>query len=1014
MRIRSIASASVAIGALAIASAPAFAQSSASDAAPPAGSAQSGSAAANAVDGEIIVTGSRVARQGFEAPTPTIVLSAETLQQRGSTNVGDFLNEIPAFRPSQNSQTNTQTSTATGAVYADLRSLGNIRTLTLVDGRRHVPSASTGQVDLNLIPTILVSRIETVTGGASAAYGSDAVSGVVNIILDKKLQGFKGDFSTALSKYGDDWERKFSLGFGTAFQEDRGHIVVGGDYVKSNGVTSFGSRPWGPYVDEVVSFPTGRAAGLPSRIFARQTSYTNSTQGGVINGSCNTVGCTPTDTAAAPLIAALRGIQFLPGGAPAPFNYGNDPGIVAGTRPPTGTAYNLTSPDGSPTRLGHTLVLPVTHYVAMVHIDYDISDTISAFVEGSYARSGARFGGPGTRDTNTSTIVITRQNPFLPTSIRGTMVANGVQNISLGRHSIDYGQSIPDNKNTTERVVAGLNGKLFAGWSWDAYYEYGRNRYDSVVSPVRIDANFKFAVDAVAVNPTTNQIFDFTTGATPPANYVLTCRALVVGSTTYNPTAAAGCVPINLFGQGTPSAAAVAYSYGTSLQTITTTQQVAAANLRGNLFDTWAGPVAAAFGGEYRKDQAVSVVDSISQRRQFNFGNPQPYSGSFNVKEGYVEVDVPLAKDWAFAHSLNLNGAFRYTDYSFSGTVKTWKIGSTYEPVEGVKFRGVVSRDIRAPNAFELFTNLQNNSTFRNPFNGVTAAYTAFTTPSATLRPERATTKTGGVVLSPRMIPGLNLSVDYYKINLKDAISSIAGQSVLDLCFASITTANPGGGPFCQYVNRTGTTLNSVTIPTLNLASIKTEGVDFDLSYRHRLGSGSVTARVFGTYVAHLITDDGLGTLRSYNAAGILQTKGSVIDRAGQAGGFTTGTNTGATSVPHWQLNGSLTYANDRFSTSLQGRYIQGGKVDKSLVDPSEADYNAASPISVTGNDVSQRFYMNWSGSINIVNDGKNKLQFYAVVNNLTNVAPPFPNTQVAGLYDRIGRYYRVGLRFAY
>jgi len=1008
MKLRSIALASVAIGALT--SAPAFAQSAPAETLP---ASAADAPAANAADTEIIVTGSRVARQGFDAPTPTLVLSAESLQQRGSSNVGDFLNEVPAFRPSQSAQTNTQTSTATGAVYADLRSLGNIRTLVLVDGRRHVPSAATGEVDLNLIPTILVNRIETVTGGASAAYGSDAVSGVVNIILDKKLEGFKGDVSGALSQYGDDFERKFSLGFGTSFQEGRGHIVIGGDYVKSDGVTSFGSRPWGPFVDESVSFPTNRPAGTPSRIFARHTSYTNSTQGGVINGSCNTVGCTPSDTATAPLIAALRGIQFLPGGTPAPFNYGNDPGVVLGTRPPTGTAYDGTAPDGSPTRLGHTLVLPVTRYVAMAHLDYDVSDNISAFIEGSYARSGSRFGGPGTRDTNTSTIVITRQNPYLPTSIRNTMVTNGVQAISLGRHSIDYGQSFPDNKNTTERIVGGLNGKLFAGWSWDAYYEYGRNRYDSNVTPTRIDANFKFAVDAVAVNPTTNAIWDYTQGAAP-ANYTLTCRALVPGSSTYNPTAAAGCVPINLFGQGSPSAAAVAYSYGTVLQTITTTQQVAAFNLRGNLFDTWAGPVAAAVGGEWRKDRAVSVVDSLSARRAFNFGNPQPFAGSFNVKEGYAEVDIPLAKDWAFAKSLNLNGAFRYTDYSFSGVVKTWKVGSTYEPIDGVKFRGVISRDIRAPNASELFTNLQNNSTFRNPFNGVTAAYTAFTIPSSTLRPERATTKTGGLVLSPRMIPGFNASVDYYKIKLKDAISSIPGQSVLDLCFASITASNPNGNSFCQFVNRTGTTLNSVSIPTLNLASIRTNGVDFDVSYRHRLGSGSMTARFFGTYVAHLITDDGLGTPRTYNAAGILQTKGSVIDRAGQVGGFTTGTNTGSTSVPHWQLNGSLTYATDLFSTTFQGRYLQGGKVDKSLVDPSEADYNAASPISVQGNDVSARFYLNWSGSLNIVNKGKDKLQLYMVINNLTNVAPPFPNTQVSGFYDRIGRYYRVGVRFAY
>jgi len=989
MKFQSILAVSAAAGAIAVAGAPAWAQNAGTTS--PATGATTTSPPS--ID-EIVVTGSRLARQGFDAPTPTTVLSSVQLEQRGSSNVGDFLNEIPAFRPSQNAQTNTQTSTATGAVYADLRSLGNIRTLTLVDGRRHVPSAATGEVDLNLIPSILVDRVEVVTGGASAAYGSDAVSGVVNIILNKKLQGFKGDFSGAISQYGDDAEHKFSLGFGTGFDNDRGHIVIGGDYVKSNGVDSFADRPWGPFVDEIVSFPTNRAAGLPSRIFGHDAAYTNSTQGGLINGSCTTVGCTPTPLSAT---SPFLGIQFGPSGTPIPFDYGND----ATYR--TGTAYNGTS-DGIPTRLGHTLVLPVKRYVAMAHIDYDLSDSISAFVEGSYARSGSHFGGPGTRDTNTSTIVIRRDNAFLPPSILDLMIANNVQAISLGRHSIDYGQSFPNNTNTTERIVAGLNGTL-GTWSWDAYYEYGRNRYDSEITPVRINQNFAFAVDSVMVNG------------------VPTCRALVPGSSTYNPIAAAGCVPIDLFGINSPSQEAVDYSYGTVLQTITTKQEVAAANLRGNLFSTWAGPVAVAVGGEYRRDTAYSVVDSMSERRLFNFGNPQPFSGSFNTKEAYVEAAIPLAKDLPFAKSFDLNGAYRYTDYSFSGVVKTWKVGGTWEPIDGVKFRGVISEDIRAPNSAELFTNLQSNSTFRNslpgPFNGQTAAYTAYTLASPTLKPEKARTKTAGVVFQPEFIPGLNVSVDYYNINLKGAISSLSGQRIIDNCAAELASSS-GAGFYCSFVDRSANNqINSVSIQLLNLASIKTSGVDFDVSYRRPFGEGSLTARLFGTYVAHLITDDGTGTPRTYGTVGgvpnVLITKGSVIDRAGQVGGFTTGTNVGSTSVPHWQLNGSLTYATDVYSVSLQGRYVGGGKVDKSLVDETEADYNPLSPISVGGsNHVSSRIYLNLAASVNVINDGNRKVQFYTIINNLTNKFPPYPDTQLSGFYDRIGRYYRVGVRFSY
>src|SRR6478736_6355162 len=208
MTLKAALACSAAVHLVVLAAAPAGAQSASSNDQPVVGQPVDPVTAApvppvEASTGEIIVTGSRVARQGFDAPTPTKVLLSEDLQRRGSTNVGDFLNEIPAFRPSQNNQTATTSFNSTGQVYADLRGLGNIRTLTLIDGRRHVPSAATGQVDLNLIPTILVERLEVVTGGASAAYGSDAISGVVNVILQKKLRGLKGDVSTALSQYGD-------------------------------------------------------------------------------------------------------------------------------------------------------------------------------------------------------------------------------------------------------------------------------------------------------------------------------------------------------------------------------------------------------------------------------------------------------------------------------------------------------------------------------------------------------------------------------------------------------------------------------------------------------------------------------------------------------------------------------------------------------------------------------------------------------------------------------------------
>lgn len=956
-----------------------------------------------AADAEIVVTGSRIAQSGFNTPTPTLVLSSQDLQVRGTTNVGEFLNQIPAFRSSTSNQNNTVTSTGnTGQVYADLRALGNIRTLTLVDGKRFVASATTGQVDLNLIPTALVDRIDVVTGGVSAVYGSDGISGVVNILLNKKLQGLKGEVSSGISTYGDDFEQHYSLAAGTHFAEDRGHLVIGGEYVKSNGITSFTTaRDWGARSDGVVTFPVSRPAGTPSRTFATGITQTNAPLGGVVYGACAAVGCTPTALSTS---SPLRGIGFGPGGTVIPFNYGND-------TLNTGNAYNFTG-DGALPYYNATMVLPVKRYSTMAHVDYDITNAITVFADGNYARSGARFGAAYPRDQNATGLVIRRDNAFLPAALAATMDANGVSAVGIARNDADWDQAHPDNHSTTARIVGGVNGKLFSDWKFDAYYEYGQNVYEARLGPIRIEQNYKFAQDAVYYNPATNAILA-NQSAGVPAGYVLSCRALVPGSTTYNPIAAAGCVPMNLFGINAPSAASLKYVNGTVWQQVTTTQQVASGNLSGTLFDTWAGHVAVAGGVEWRRETAKQVVDDLSRVKAFNYGNPQPFSGEFSEKEVYGEVEVPLARDLPFAHSLDISGAVRYTDYSISGGVTTWKAGATWEPIEGIKFRGTASRDIRAPNSSELFQNTQTTALALNPFTGTNASYAVITQPSPSLQPEKADTRIIGTVLSPRFIPGLNISVDYYHIKVKGAISSYGSTVIINGCTAELASAT-GAGYFCNFFNRTGTTINYLSLQQVNLASITTSGVDFDVSYRRPFAGGAVTARVYGNYVAHLITNDGLGTPVTSNAAGVVQTLGSVVDHAGQVGGFTLGLNSGSTDSPHWQVNGSIGYANPLWSLTVTGRYVGGGLYDATLVGPNDPRYNPASPISIADNHINGRFYIDLGGSINILNDGPKKVQLFLAINNLNNVAPPFPTTAVSGFYDRIGRFFRGGVRFTY
>lgn len=948
---------------------------------------------------EVVVTGSHLANQGFDAPTPTLMLSAQQLQERASASVGEFLNEIPAFRESTSNQ-NNPTNSAAGQVYADLRALGNIRTLTLVDGERFVPSATTGEVDLNLIPTVLVSRIDVVTGGVSAVYGSDAISGVVNVILDKKLQGIKAQVSGGISTYGDDAEQGFSLAAGTGFNDDRGHLEIGGEYAKDNGVSDYTTaRPWGALSDGIVTFPVNRPVGTPSRTFASGITFTSAPIGGVVYGACTTANCTPT---AISTTSPLRGIAFGADGTLIPFNYGND-------TLNTGTAYNFTG-SGAPPYLDNTMILPVKRYSTMARLDYDVSSSLSVFLTVLNAQSGSSdFNGNHPRYQNASGIVIRSDNAFLPSDLAAIMAANGDTAVGIARNGLDFAEGRPDNYNTTTRVVGGADGDLFDDWKWDVYYEYGQNQYSSQVQNVPITNNFNFAQDAVYYNPATDAILA-NPGAGVPAGYVLACRALVPGSRTYNPIAAAGCQPMDLIGPNAASQASINYVDGTIWQLTTTTQRVASANVNGTLFDTWAGHVEGALGGEWRSETATQAVDSLSLDNEFAYGNPQPFHGTFSEKEVYAEAELPLAKDVPFAQSLALNGAVRYTDYSISGPVETWKGGATWAPVDDFRLRATASRDIRAPNTSELFQNTQNTTLALNPFTGTVQAYTVYTQPSPNLKPEEADTGILGAVIAPHFVPGLNVSVDYYHIRVNGAIGNYGTTTLIDNCAAEVASA-AGPGYFCSFFNRSGTSINYLSLQEVNLASITTSGVDFDMNYHIAVGGGTLTERLYGTYLLHLITNDGLGNPVSFNAAGVVQSLGSVIDRAGMVGGFTGGVNTGATDGPHWQVNDSVSYAYDKYSLSVTARYIGGGLYDATLVGPNNPLYNPASPISIANNEISGRFYLDLGGSVNLIDAGRKKLQVYVVINNLANVAPPFPETAISGLYDRIGRDFRAGIR---
>jgi outer membrane receptor protein involved in Fe transport len=912
--------------------------------------------------GEVVVTASRVARSGFTAPTPTVVVGADTLERRGATNIAQVLQELPSLRAGTNPQTNGTSQRTPGSSYADLRGLGPLRTLVLVDGRRFVPQIVSGvasyQVDLNQIPAMMIERTEVVTGGASAQWGSDAVAGVVNLILKKNFTGLNIEGQVGQSQWGDNRSGRIAGLAGTSFMGGRGHITISADYERQNGVRDISNRKWGregyyalitnpcPLAAAVsAACPTG-GNGQAQNLILPNAQFSALTPGGVITAG------------------PLRGIAIAPGGALYNFQYGQfvGPTYMAGGGQP-GVLF-LTE---------QKIVPPYRRANVYTRGSFDLTDNITAWTELSYAWSHG--GGPSTASRGTYTI--TNENPFIPAALRTLMQQNNLTSISLGRTNFDIGITTGDVANYTGRISGGLQGTLpwEGNWKWDINGGFGSNRNAIKVrnnlignGPTTVYRNMFNAVDAV-VAPAGN--------AAGIAAGTIVCR-----STLTNP--ANGCVPINLFGFQTPSQAAKAYVQGTELMTTIYDQTTFSANLTGEPFKTWAGPVSVATGFEYRKEVETSHVDLIGQAGSYEGNNGSNTNGAFNVKEGYFEAVVPLASDMAFAKSLDLNGAIRYADYSTSaGGQTTWKVGATWTPIDGLLIRAARSRDIRAPNLFDLYnpgTNL--NSTVNYP---TTVPIRQLTNGNPNLTAEKADTTTIGFSYSPSFVPGLQVSVDYYRIKLNDAIGSLTAQQIGDLCRIQ------GSADACSLITfQNGVPIQILASP-LNLASVLNTGFDIQASYRtplDRFFSGAPGQLAFnfgGAYVQHVKVNTG--------APGA-----ATIDRAGEIGGVNN-----PFTLPRFRFSASATYEVGPAMVSLQLRHIAGGKFDNTFVEG----------VNINDNSIPGRQYVDLSGSYKI----GDRWEIFGVINNALNTDPPpapsaFTSMTNPVYFDTIGRTWKLGFRY--
>jgi len=900
-----------------------------------AAAAQTPAAAPAAQLDDVVVTASRVSREGFNAPTPTTVIGELQLEARGFTNITDAINETPVFRASNGPATAQRGGGSSGGSSLDLRGLngGVARTLVLIDGRRHVPSTVSGLVDLNMIPTGLVERTEVVTGGASAAWGSDAVAGVVNILLKDNLQGIQSHVAYAQTGQSDYIESTINLAGGTAFAGGRGHVIAGFDYVKNDGIADgFRTRDWMKRSWTGTLFNYGaapRPAGVPQRVFSDDfRNGDTASSGGVIVGG------------------PLDNITFLGGQNTGIFTPGT---LVAGTNMIGGGANNSNADlrviDGS------NLVNPIERNSALVRVKYSLTDNLEAFIEGSRAVSS--YAGFSASRRDQGTIVVRQDNAFLPTAIRTQMVNLNLATINVGRIALDdnYNYYTTLTGQQTERVVAGLKGDLGGTWRWDSYFQYGQNHFKQR-NQSTINSNFTAATDAVLVS---GQIV---------------CRPGAVG-------ADPGCVPFNIFGRNAPSQAAVDYVRGVGINDVTYTQQVGAVNVNGDLFTLPAGPVAVAAGVEYRMEEVASKVDSSSRLRRYDLNNFQPIAGSFSTQELYGEVAVPILRDKTFFQSLDANAAVRYTDYSTSGGVTTWKFGGSWEPIQSVRFRATKSRDIRAPNLQELYSAGVQGRDF---INGAQQNTNSIGNPN--LLPEEADTFTAGIVFQPTFVPRLSLSADYHDIKIEGAITRLSAQQTVDRCAA-------GALELCGDITRVGSLVTAVTLKLLNFNAIETSGWDFEAVYslpRDLLVPGQFQVRALGALVNELSTTDSVGK----------------IDRVKQT-------------VPEWLWTLDVNYIVGQFTGNAQVRYVGDAVRDTTLTGPDNPAYNPALPNTISDNTVPAALYLNLSAQYDLIRDGDKRVQIYGVVNNVLDKDPPEGAGGFASgfvNYDLIGRLYRAGVRF--
>lgn len=946
---------------------------------------------------EVMVTGSRLRRDGMSTPTPVTVVNRTEMRAMAPALLMDSLNQLPQFRQNDTSQTGNIFTTG-GSNSVNLRGIGSNRTLTLLNGRRMVSGQQTGTVDIAMVPTALIDRVEVVTGGASAAYGSDAISGVANFILDTNYEGFTGTVQAGQTARQDheSFQAEFAAGIriGT-----NGHLIASADYYKVDGVYGLHDRSWGQQAWALITGPVGTT---PRRFYAPNVSSRTITPGGIIPSG------------------PLAGTQFIDGEA-VPLGQGEiyDTVMIGGGNPSTEIDWASLAPDDERTSV-------------FAHFTYDIGPDRRLFVQtlkGNHLVTATPIPTGFAPAWSTEIFV---DNPYLPESVRQRMIDLDLESVPFNRvyDQLAATRSVEDD---TTSFTVGFEGTVGNDLFLSAYYQWGQNieyaDYNANYQLPRMDRFYR-ALDS-AIDPDTGQIacranIPAFSGLTPEQEAQISKTDVHAGITVFaDPLSNSLCVPFNPFGKALPQEV-VDYVAGTG--------KYHRMDLRQDVFDVslqttlgkarQSGPISLGGGFAYREERMHQIASGTSRdprylpgfgvfssflnpedqipirgmpafvrgRPLFYTGNPNSQGviqGKYDVWEVFAESIIPIFGSDTGAVDLHL--AMRYANYSGSGGVWAGKAGLDWQATESLRFRGTWSQDTRAGTLSERFdtqTAGANIAAGEDPLVPTAPAYIAELTTGGNpkIQPEIAHTTTLGMIWQARWAESLSVSLDVYDIEIEDAIDQLGPQEIVDRCYIQ------GAQDICALISRIDgdpPLIRNILNVYINVAEAVTRGADLELSYARpvRIIGGepeSIGFRFFANYLDEV----------SFGFAGV-----EAINEAGSL------------SYPKWLAMGSFVYSRGPFSMMWQTRYR----------DSTIRNILWTEGVDIEDNSVSSRTYTN----LNLSYDfewGSTNAQAYFYVGNLFDKDPPMVATGIggttgraaftdAGIFDVLGRTFTVGFR---